>query len=306
MTCITIDVGQTGIRILGTRGPVRDIPWASRHLNIPGAARSLSDALVDGILGEEELTNAGPLRLAMSVTGFTRQGGRELLGRLDTALPIERAVVVSDLIATHLTVHEQEFGVTLIAGTGLTALASSPHRVRVLGGAGWLLGDVGGGFWIGSSGLREALCFDDGTGGSRYLHEAAVKRFGSLRNAFAEMYAQPSPVKQAAEFAPVVAAGAHSGDDVSLRIWEQAVEEASRMIRSALRDWAGVHPPVTVVTGGLARESSLFREPLRAAMKPFTEIRFESGSTLPQRSRILDLDSSSRFADFIFRYDSAT
>jgi len=306
MDCLTIDVGQTGIRILDSRGRVRHLPRASLHLNFPGAAQSLATALVDGIQGDEELTNANkPLRLAMSVTGFTRQGGRELLNRLSAVLPIERAVVVSDLIATHLTAHDQEFGVTLIAGTGLTALASSPHGVRVLGGTGWLLGDIGGGFWIGSSGLREALSFDDGTGGSRYLHEAALKSFGSIRDALAEMYAQPSPVKQVAEFAPLVAAGAHSGDAVSLRIWEQAVEESAKMIVSAVRDCGDAHPPATVVTGGLVREASLFQTPLKAILEPFTDVRFESGSVLPRCSSFLNLDSSSCFADFMVTHDSA-
>lgn len=300
MSCISIDVGQTGIRLLRAGGRVRDITWASRHLNMAGAVPSLAAALVDGIRGDEQASDAGePLRIAVSVTGFTRRGGRELLKRLDAALPVERAVVVSDLIATHLTSHPQELGVTLIAGTGLTALASGERGARILGGAGWLLGDRGGGFWIGSSGLREALRFEDGMGGSHYLHEAALERFGSIRHALVEMYGQSSPVKLAAEFAQVVADGAHRGDDVSLRIWEEAVEESAKMIMSALRECGDSPAPVTVVTGGLVRERTFFREPLKALLEPCTEVRFEPGSALAQGDRILALDGSSRFADFV-------
>ena len=305
MSCVSIDVGQTGIRVLRPGRQVRDFSWASRHLNTPGAPQSLATALVDAIRGDEQASNADePLRLAVSVTGFTRRGGRELLKWLDAALPIDRAVVVSDVIATHLASHPQEFGVTLIAGTGLTALASGPRGVRVLGGTGWLLGDRGGGFWIGSSGLREAVRFDDGMGGSRCLHESALKRFGSLRNGLAEMYAQPSPVKPAAEFAPLVAEAAHSGDDIAVRIWEEAVEESSEMIMAALRDVDDSPAPLTLVTGGLVRERRFFSEPLKALLEPFTEVRFEPGSALAQGIRILDLDGSSRYADFVVASDS--
>lgn len=303
--CLAIDVGQTGIRILDFQGCLRDLPHAALHLNLPGAAETLAEALVDYIQEDEDFANAKPLRIAMSVTGFSRHGARELLNRLCAALPIERAVVTSDLIATHLSAHDQEIGVTLIAGTGLTALASSPRDVRVLGGTGWLLGDIGGGFWIGSSGLREALNFDDGTGGSRYLHEAALNRFGSLRDALATLYAQPSPVKQVAEFAPLVAAGAHSGDAVSLRIWEQAVEESAKMIEAAARAFGGTQPPVTVITGGLVREASLFQSPLQTKLEHFTEVRFESGGVLSRFSSLLELDGNLRFADFMVTHDSS-
>lgn len=299
-TCLTIDVGQTGIRVRRADGRAQDIPWASVHLSIPGAARALASALLEIILGHEELACGGsPLRLAMSVTGFTRQGGREVLERLESALLLERAVIVSDLVATHLSVHEQHSGVTVIAGTGLTALESSPNRVHVLGGSGWLLGDIGGGFWIGSSGLREALRFEDGMGGSSRLHAAALERSGPRRTALAGMYAHPSPVKAAAEFAPIVAACAHAGDVTSRRIWREAVDEASRMIQTALRGWDGLAPPAVVVTGGLVREAELFLEPLREATEGLAEIRFVPGDALARCSRILDLDGSSRFADFI-------
>lgn len=70
-------------------------------------------------------------------------------------------------------------GLALVAGTGAVA-ARIAGRVLVAtsGGDGWLLGDDGGGFWIGRSAVRAALRAADGRGRPTVLAAAVGRALG--------------------------------------------------------------------------------------------------------------------------------
>ncbi|MEU9784108.1 BadF/BadG/BcrA/BcrD ATPase family protein [Streptomyces phaeochromogenes] len=70
-------------------------------------------------------------------------------------------------------------GLALVAGTGAVAMRISDRRCAVtVGGDGWLLGDDGGGFWIGRSAVRAALRMADGRGGPTTLADAVGRALG--------------------------------------------------------------------------------------------------------------------------------
>ncbi|WP_327394791.1 BadF/BadG/BcrA/BcrD ATPase family protein [Streptomyces phaeochromogenes] len=70
-------------------------------------------------------------------------------------------------------------GLALVAGTGAVAMRIIDRRCAVtVGGDGWLLGDDGGGFWIGRSAVRAALRMADGRGGPTTLADAVGRALG--------------------------------------------------------------------------------------------------------------------------------
>ncbi|MEU8860274.1 BadF/BadG/BcrA/BcrD ATPase family protein [Streptomyces umbrinus] len=70
-------------------------------------------------------------------------------------------------------------GLALVAGTGAVAMRIRDRRCAVtVGGDGWLLGDDGGGFWIGRSAVRAALRMADGRGGPTTLADAVGRALG--------------------------------------------------------------------------------------------------------------------------------
>ncbi|MDQ1031614.1 glucosamine kinase [Streptomyces umbrinus] len=70
-------------------------------------------------------------------------------------------------------------GLALVAGTGVVAMRIRGRRCAVtVGGDGWLLGDDGGGFWIGRSAVRAALRMADGRGGPTTLADAVGRALG--------------------------------------------------------------------------------------------------------------------------------
>jgi N-acetylglucosamine kinase-like BadF-type ATPase len=73
-------------------------------------------------------------------------------------------VVSNDAVTAHLGALAGEPGAVIVAGTGAIALAAGPHDWARADGWGSLLGDDGGGFWIGRRALATALREYDGRG----------------------------------------------------------------------------------------------------------------------------------------------
>ncbi|MFI1483929.1 BadF/BadG/BcrA/BcrD ATPase family protein [Streptomyces sp. NPDC020747] len=70
-------------------------------------------------------------------------------------------------------------GLALVAGTGVVAMRITDRRCALtVGGDGWLLGDDGGGFWIGRSAVRAALRMADGRGAPTTLADAVGRALG--------------------------------------------------------------------------------------------------------------------------------
>ncbi|GAA3903397.1 BadF/BadG/BcrA/BcrD ATPase family protein [Streptomyces lacrimifluminis] len=70
-------------------------------------------------------------------------------------------------------------GLALVAGTGAVAMRiTARHCEKTVGGDGWLLGDDGGGFWIGREAVRVALRMADRRGGDTALAVLVGRELG--------------------------------------------------------------------------------------------------------------------------------
>ncbi|WP_078503982.1 BadF/BadG/BcrA/BcrD ATPase family protein, partial [Streptomyces viridochromogenes] len=70
-------------------------------------------------------------------------------------------------------------GLALVAGTGAVAARITARAcTATAGGDGWLLGDDGGGFWIGREAVRVALRMADGRGGPTALAASVGQALG--------------------------------------------------------------------------------------------------------------------------------
>ena len=84
-------------------------------------------------------------------------------------------------------------GIVVIAGTGSGAAGrdAAGRTVRV-GGHGFLLGDEGGGYWIGREAVRAALRAADGTGPPTALIDVVRAAFDTLTGAETEVHQRPT------------------------------------------------------------------------------------------------------------------
>jgi N-acetylglucosamine kinase-like BadF-type ATPase len=138
----------------------------------------------------------------------------QVAGRLD-ALGMRHVVLEHDLLGIFHSGTPALDGYALIAGTGSVAARIRGGQLdRVVGGKGWLLGDAGGGFWIGHAVARAAIAALDGQGPSTALTSLVLKAMGipaeadnsagrteALRQLVSALYARP-PISLA-EFAPL-------------------------------------------------------------------------------------------------------
>lgn len=160
-------------------------------------------------------------------------------------------------------------GLVLIAGTGaIAARVTAGERALVADGHGWLLGDEGSGFWLGSQAVRAALAALDGRGPATSLIRAVLGHYGvlvasvpgqdpawgppgePLAQAVAEgvvVRAYAAAPVELALLSPLVVAAAGEGDAVAARLLARAAELLAGTVR-ALRPRAG--EPL-VLSGGL-------------------------------------------------------
>lgn len=270
MTVAGVDIGASWIRI-----QVLDRDGIHRHnattsLPAPGT-QDWGHALVSLIA--TSLVSAQPDRSDLSTVavGLTGLPGlveqpSQLAAAISTRIGAHRVLVASDSLTTHVGALDMTAGTVIAAGTGAIAL-STDHRGAWQQADGWgaLLGDTGGGAWIGAQGLRAALrAHDHRQGGSSQLLDALVQQFGSLHALLQQVYGGPSAAQVLASFALKVATVAEAGDPVARDIWQQAGRQLAHTAAAAAE-----RLPTAPVSwgGGLFDAGNLLLDPFTAELE---------------------------------------
>ncbi|MFC7894289.1 N-acetylglucosamine kinase [Streptomyces sp. NPDC057381] len=261
---LAVDSGGSGLRVvLGTAGDGGEGPRvtgrrASRE-PVRTGARGIDPGHLLGqllpmarALGEE----AGVDRLGTVVVGAAGLATlgdalrAELPGALARELGVRTVALVADAVTAYVGALGPRAGAVVAAGTGLIATGTDLTRWRRADGWGHLLGDCGGGAWIGRAGLEAALRAHDGReGGSAPLLARAEERFGPVAGLPGQVYPRTDRPAVLASFAPEVAACA-AGDPVAAGVLRTA---ARHMADSAAAVCPPGGEPRVAVTGGLLK-----------------------------------------------------
>ncbi|MFI9201400.1 N-acetylglucosamine kinase [Streptomyces sp. NPDC053048] len=271
-----VDSGGSGLRValaaVDGDGPV---PTWSSPVPVGTGRRGIdARALLAAVLpaASELLGRAGARGCAAACVGAA---GMAMLGEdlravlpraLREALGVRRLALASDAVTAYAGALGQRPGAVVAAGTGLVALGtdlSGEGGWRRADGWGHLLGDCGGGAWIGRAGLEAALRAHDGrAGGSRALLARAEAVFGPVRELPGKLYPRTDRPAVLASFAPEVARCA--ADDAV----------AADILRAAARHIAGAAAAVcpssaaaVALTGGLFRMGDHLLTPLHEELQ---------------------------------------
>ncbi len=274
-SAVAVDLGKTGCRAVLWHGAdssraVRSVPGAPGLAAPDGvaAARAAVRAAVVPLLRE-----AGGLRPDMLLVGAAGaasapEAARSLAGVLLAELPAGEVAVTSDAVTAHAGALGGRAGVVLAIGTGAVAVGIGADGAYVrVDGWGPLLGDDGGGAWIGTAGLRAALRAHDGRGPDTALLDAARGLFGDPDRWPAALGRDGNPARTAASFAPEVARAAGAGDPVASVIVRDAAAALAETALAAARPLAAAPDPgadalPVTVTGGLAGLGPVLMDPL--------------------------------------------
>jgi N-acetylglucosamine kinase-like BadF-type ATPase len=234
----------------------------ARHLTaqLVPAAR----ALLDRAGGD------GPVwSVCVGAAGMATLGGQlraELPGALAEALGVRRLALAADAVTGYAGALGERQGAVVVAGTGMIAVGTDLRQWRRADGWGHLLGDCGGGAWIGRAGLEAALRAHDGReGGSDALLARATKLFGPAEGLPQWLYPRADRAAALASFAPEVAGCAAAGpaDPVALGILREA---ASQIAQTAAAVCPAAEGSRLALTGGLFRIGEPLLAPLRAGL----------------------------------------
>jgi N-acetylglucosamine kinase-like BadF-type ATPase len=158
---------------------------------------------------------------------------QRILRRLRRA---RRNLVTNDALIALVAGTGERYGVVLIVGTGATAYGiNRKGETARAGGWGHLLGDEGGGYWMGLRALQAIVRAHDGRAKATSLKQSVLARLGiddteSLVHRVYREFAR----EEIAALAPLVQTAADLGDAAAQAIIDDATREFMRSVESVI------------------------------------------------------------------------
>ncbi|MFI7409531.1 BadF/BadG/BcrA/BcrD ATPase family protein [Streptomyces sp. NPDC049627] len=236
---VGLDAG--GTRTRAVLAPLRDggpegegVGGPGNALTVPGAqlTEHLAEALAHAV---PEALRSRVVAVAGGFAGASRTAPDEP-GRVKAHAALTVALSRLGIDAASVEIHsdiEAAFasapghpadGLALVAGTGAVAARITARAcTTTAGGDGWLLGDDGGGFWIGREAVRVALRMADGRGGPTALAASVGRALGVPEDVLPGEAPRPYAEGPRASYAEGPRTSHHE------RSWTRARREAYRM-----------------------------------------------------------------------------
>lgn len=189
---------------------------------------------------------------------------------LEPLLPGAALALSSDLEIALVGAHGRRQGMLLEAGTGSGAWGIGPtgQTVRV-GGWGYLIGDEGSGYAIGSAGLRAVMHAYDGRGPATRLTQSLLATLdlpdpdALIRWLYRGGPFQPGTL---AALAPLVCDAARDGDPVARQIVVQAAEDLVIQVEATLRALGQESAPLALAGSLLTAPGCFLAEQFTAVL----------------------------------------
>jgi len=310
---ILIDGGQSGCRIVYVEEGERVFTGNGAGLGrqdldrTDGLLRVLERAFEDMATRIPDTVDV----VAAGLTGFggSRETAHAIADGVRRLVRTTRVMVTTDAVISYLGAIGFEPGAVAAAGTGVIALAGDREgNAARSDGWGYILGDDGGGYYIGRRGLASALRAHDGRGGSEALLLRAKKVFGAPGSLKDHVYRSSNPACEVARFAREVAEAAREGDLAASEIWATAAREVARTATAALDQLFTPNTSVTVSwTGNLFDARDLMLQPFQrqlAVMWPAARLLAPKGTALDGAELLACSNPPLMFEDLVHVFES--
>lgn len=211
--------------------------------------------VMEEALGDREIL---PSAICLGIAGVDRPEDsgavRGIMRRIGFKTP---TLVVNDALVALVAGAGDDAAVVLVAGTGSIAYGrDAASRAARAGGWGYLLGDEGGGFWIGRAALSAVVRQFDGRGPATMLTDMVLSHLGlaSPTQLIHEIYWRDLHRHAIAGLVAVVARATDAGDAVAAQILARAAAELAAAAGSVVTrlGMRGEMFP-TVLAGGVFR-----------------------------------------------------
>lgn len=199
-----------------------------------------------------------PAAICLGIAGVDRPADAEAVRGIMRRIGFKtQTLVVNDALVALVAGAADEPGVVVVAGTGSIAYGrNAAGQAARAGGWGYLLGDEGGGFWIGRAALSAIVRQFDGRGPSTMLTDLVLARMqlANPTELVHEIYYRDLQRHAIAGLAALVQRATDAGDAVASQILARAGSElaaaaASVITRLGMRG----ETFLTVLAGGIFR-----------------------------------------------------
>lgn len=221
-----VDVGQSGSRLRLPDGlTLQGGPAYSPAQGLPYAVRET--------LRLEKAWKCEVLALSLTALRGVVSDIEELGLICQADAGAQEVVVMDDGLAAHAGAFGNQDGVVLCVGTGVSVVARYQDRAAHRDGDGPVVGDDGGGYWLGREAMRAALRAKEDRGPATTLLHSIENKFGDLRKAV-RSESDETIVRWCVDVVPILMDAADSGDLVAQQIVETG---ASLLAASAIAAW---------------------------------------------------------------------
>jgi len=192
-------------------------------------------AVMEEAIGERDVQ---PAAICLGIAGVDREGDSAAVRGIMRRIGFKaRTLVVNDALIALVAGAGELPGVVIVAGTGSIAYGrDAANRAARAGGWGYVLGDEGGGFWIGRAALNAVVREFDGRGPRTLLTELVLAdmRLGNPTELIHAVYGGGLHRNAIAAVAAVVQSAADAGDAVAADIITRAGVELSAAAASVI------------------------------------------------------------------------
>ena len=265
-----IDGGGSTLRVVIVNAdlvPLSSITGESANPNLIGrdAAQAAIRRAISAALQEACLQQRDIAAVAIGIAGASKLHSQDwLLQTVKPALPSSLLVPSSDLEIALVGSLAQRHGILLLAGTGSAVFGiTQSGQCLQIGGWGYLLGDEGSGYWIGSQLLRHILNLHDK--GAPVLDDLLSRRcleaigVTKPRDLIAWLYrGREAPAARVARLAAIGLEMA-TGDQLAGNILETAVLELAGQVNLMQSRLNWPEAPIAFA-GGLLDNDNLLSE----------------------------------------------
>lgn len=233
------------------------------------AIQAVADAAEEaGLTGTDERIAV----VAITMAGVDREPeNSQIRTGVQRLFPGARVIIEHDAVGALLAGSFGEPGVLLLAGTGSISLSRGPggELVRV-GGWGYLVDDVGSGYWLGMQGVRRSLRAEDGRGAPTVLTQVLQDETGveTILDLVGPIHYGTYDRPAVARWASLVVQAADAGDEVAATIVEEGAAELALLVKTVIRraPWLTDDTVPVVAAGGLFAMGPTWRERVQRAL----------------------------------------
>lgn len=189
------------------------------------------------------------------ISGYFSGNNSGLLGeRFSKAYPLVNVTLSSDISNVFASATEKENCIAVICGTGFSIYCKIKDELHRVGGWGYLLDDIGGGYGIGRKALIAALAERDGFGEPTLITKLVEERLGSeVWKSIDKVYAGGDSL--IASFAPLVFEAYKQGDKCSKKILRNYTKSVAELLDYSLATYDCGND--IVLAGGLFADGTI-------------------------------------------------